>query len=57
MAEYSSTECNSIEHDFHKTPNICPNLNAVSLSDQQQCQLTKSMKLKIILLLTLKKEN
>ena len=46
MAECSSTECNSIEHDFHKTPNICPNLNAVSLSDQQQFQLNKINEIK-----------
>ena len=40
-------ECNSIKHDFHKTLNICPNLNA-NISDEQQFRLKKSMKLKII---------
>ena len=45
------TECNSYE-----THNICPNLG-VPLIDQQQFRLQKSMKLKIILLLRLKKEN
>ena len=28
-------ECNSIEHDFRETPNMCPNLNAIPLSDLQ----------------------
>ena len=55
-------ECNSIEHDFHETPNMYPNLNAhplsaTPLSNQQQFRLNKSMKLKIIFLLRLKKEN
>ena len=47
--------------DSHETPSMYPNLNAVPLSaplsDQQQFRLKKSMKLKIILLLRLKKEN
>ena len=51
------TECNS-----HETQNVYPNLNAILLSatplnDQQQFRLNKSIKLKIILLLRLKKEN
>ena len=25
-------ECNSIKHDFHKTLNMYPNLNAISLN-------------------------
>ena len=40
-------ECNS-----HETHNIYPKLN-----DQQQFRLDKSMELKIILLLRLKKDN
>ena len=28
-------ECNSVKHDFHKTTNIYPNLNANILSEQQ----------------------
>ena len=45
------------ECDSHETPSMYPNLNAAPLSDQQQFRLKKSMKLKIILLLRLKKEN
>ena len=33
-------ECNSIKHDFHKTPNIYPNLNA-NISNEQQFRLNK----------------
>ena len=33
--------CNSIEHDFHETPNMYPNLNAIPLSDQQNSRLLK----------------
>ena len=39
-------ECNSIERDFHKTPNMYPNLNAILLSDQQQLRLTKINEIK-----------
>ena len=49
-------ECNSVECSFLETPNIYSNLR-VLLNDQQQFRLKKSMKLKIILLLRLKKEN
>ena len=49
-------ECNFIEHNFHKTPNMYPNLSA-NASNDQQFRLTKSTKLKIILLQRLKKEN
>ena len=28
-------ECNSVKHDFHKTPNVYPNLNANMLNEQQ----------------------
>ena len=38
-------ECNSIKNDFHKTPNIYPNLNAIPLnaniSNEQQFRLNK----------------
>ena len=44
------------QYNSHETHNTYPNLG-VSLSYQQQFRLTKSMKLKIILLLRLKKEN
>ena len=33
-------ECTSIEHDFHETPNMYPNLNANIFNDQQ-CRLNK----------------
>ena len=33
-------ECNSIRNDFHKTPNIYPNLNA-TISNEQQFRLNK----------------
>ena len=33
-------ECNSIKNDFHKTPNIYPNLNA-NISNEQQFRLNK----------------
>ena len=33
-------ECNSIKHDFHKTPNMYPNLNA-NISNDQQFRLNK----------------
>ena len=28
-------ECNSIEHNFHETPNMYPNLSANTSNDQQ----------------------
>ena len=34
-------ECSSIDHGFHETPNMYPNLNAVPLSDQQPFRLNK----------------
>ena len=46
------TGCNS-----HETPNIYPNLSAIPLSDQQQFRLKKSIKVKIILLPSLNKDN
>ena len=33
-------KCNSIEHDFHKKPNMYPNLNA-NISNEQQLRLNK----------------
>ena len=33
-------ECNSIKHDFHKTSNIYPNLNA-NISYEQKFRLNK----------------
>ena len=57
IAECSSAECNSIEHDFYKKINLYPDLSATLLSHQQQFRLKNSMKIKIIFLLRLKKEN
>ena len=34
-------KCNSIEHDFHKTPNMYLNLNA-NISNEQQLRLNKT---------------
>ena len=43
-------ECNSIKNDFHKTPNIYPNLNAIPLnaniSNEQQFRLNKINEIK-----------
>ena len=36
---------NSIKHDFHKTPNVYPNLN-VNVSNEQQFRLKKINKIK-----------
>ena len=33
-------ECNSIKNDFHKTPNMYPNLN-INISNEQQFRLNK----------------
>ena len=38
-------ECNSIEHDFHKTPNMYPNLSA-NISNEQQFRLNKTNEIK-----------
>ena len=38
-------ECNSIKHDFNKTPNIYPNLNAIP-SNEQQFRLNKINEIK-----------
>ena len=45
--------------NFNKTPNIYSNLNALNanISNEQQFRLKKLMKLNIILLLRLEKEN
>ena len=39
------SECNSIEHNFHKTPNIYPNLSA-NISNDQQFRLNKINEIK-----------
>ena len=44
-------ECNSVDHGFHETANMYPNLsatplNAVLLSDQQQIRLNKINEIK-----------
>ena len=38
-------ECNSIRHDFHKTANMFPNLNA-NISNDQQFRLNKINEIK-----------
>ena len=38
-------ECNSVKDDFHKTPNIDPNLNA-NISNEQQFRLNKINEIK-----------
>ena len=38
-------ECNSIEHDFHETPNMYPNLSA-NISNDQQFRLNKINEIK-----------
>ena len=38
-------ECNSIKHDFKKTPNIYPNLNSI-LSNEQQFRRNKINEIK-----------
>ena len=42
-------KCNSIEYDFHKTPNMYPNLS-VNISNEQQLRLIKTNKIKDYLL-------
>ena len=37
-------KCNSIDHDFHKTPNMYPNLSA-NISNEQQLGLIKTKKI------------
>ena len=38
-------KCNSIEHDFHKTPNMYPNLSA-NISNEQQFRPNKINEIK-----------
>ena len=38
-------KCNCIKHDFNKTPNIYPNLNAIP-SSEQQFRLNKIIEIK-----------
>ena len=45
MAERSSTECNSVEHNFHETPNMYSNLS-VTISNDQQFRLNKINEIK-----------
>ena len=45
MVECSSIECNFIKHDFHETPNMCPNLSA-NISNDQQFRLNKINEIK-----------
>ena len=45
MAELSSTECNSIKHDFHETPNMYSNLSA-NISNDQQFRLNRINEIK-----------
>ena len=56
-------ECNSIKNDFHKTPNIYPNLNRISLneiplnaniSNEQQFRLNKINEIKDYFLIEIK---
>ena len=42
-------KCNSIEHDFHKKPNMYPNLNE-NISNEQQLRLNKINEIKYYLL-------
>ena len=42
-------KCNSIEHDFHKNPNMYPNLNA-NISNEQQLGLNKIIEINDYLL-------
>ena len=50
MVEHSSIKCNSIKRDFHETPNMYPNLNAIRLSanisNDQQLRLNKINEIK-----------
>ena len=43
-------ECNSINHDFRKTSNMCPNLNAIPLNanipNEQQFRINKINEIK-----------
>ena len=47
-------ECNSIEHDFHKTPNMYPNLSA-NISNEQQFRLNKTNEIKDYFLAQIRK--
>ena len=40
------TECNSAECNSYETHNICPNLNATPLNDQQKFRLSKINEIK-----------
>ena len=47
-------ECNSIEHDFHETPNMYPNLIA-NTSNEQQFRLNKINEIKDYFIAEIKK--
>ena len=47
-------ECNSIEHDFHETPNMYPNLIA-NTSNEQQFRLNKINEIKDYFITEIKK--
>ena len=49
-------ECTSIEHNFHETPNMYPNLNANESNDQQFRQ-KKINEIKNYFTAEIKKEN
>ena len=46
MVECNSIECNSTEHNPAETSNIYPNLNEISLNDQQHFRLNKINEIK-----------
>ena len=46
-------ECNSIKHDFNKTPNIYPNLTA-NISNEQQFRLNKINEIKYYFLVEIR---
>ena len=48
-------ECNSIKNDFHKTPNIYPNLNA-NISNEQQFRLNKINEIKYYFVFEIKEK-
>ena len=48
-------ECNSVEHDFHETPSMYSNLNAIPLIDQQHFKLNKINEIKDYFVANIKK--
>ena len=43
---FKMAESNSVDHDFHETPNMYSHLNGVPLSDQQHFRLNKIHEIK-----------